>query len=129
MGLQCQQRKTSMDKPSLLQPLPTPDQPNIRVHTDLFGPMLTARCQHKIHPVHHQCFHEVCIGHKNKEVKTITKVIYSKWFCKFIIPVQIHTDGRKEFVNKLSNELFSLLNLQQTKTTPAHPQCNAQIEF
>jgi hypothetical protein len=50
------------------------------------------------------------------------------WFAKFGIPVQIHTDGGKEFVNKLSAELFQLLNVFHTKTSPAHPQCNAQVE-
>jgi hypothetical protein len=58
----------------------------------------------------------------------VVKAIFSKWFCKFGIPVQIHTDGGKEFVNKHSNELFTLLNVQHTKTTPAHPQCNAQVD-
>jgi hypothetical protein len=58
----------------------------------------------------------------------VAKAIFNEWFCKFGIPAQIHTDGRKEFVNKLSNELFQLLNVQHTKTTPAHPQCNAQVE-
>jgi len=38
----CQQQKKSADKPPLLQPLPTPDHPNNRVHADLFGPMLAA---------------------------------------------------------------------------------------
>jgi hypothetical protein len=65
---------------------------------------------------------------ENKEAETVAKAIFNKWFCKFGIPVQIHTDGGKEFVNKLSNELFTLLNVQHTKTTPAHPQCNAQVE-
>ncbi len=58
----------------------------------------------------------------------MAKAIFNEWFCKFGIPAQIHTDGGKEFVNKLSNELFQLLNVQHTKTTPAHPQCNAQVE-
>jgi hypothetical protein len=58
----------------------------------------------------------------------VAKAIFNEWFCKFGIPAQIHTDGGKEFVNKLSNELFMLLNIQHTKTTPAHPQCNAQVE-
>ena len=40
----------------------------------------------------------------------------------------MHTDGGKEFVNKLSAELFQLLNVRHTKTSPAHPQCNAQVE-
>jgi len=54
--------------------------------------------------------------------------IYRDWFAKFGIPAQIHTDRGKEFVNKLSAELFQLLNVQHTKTSPAHPQCNAQVE-
>jgi hypothetical protein len=37
-------------------------------------------------------------------------------------------EGGKEFVNKLSAELFQLLNVRPTKTSPAHPQCNAQVE-
>jgi hypothetical protein len=65
---------------------------------------------------------------ENKEAETVAKAIFNEWFCKFGIPAQIHTDGGKEFVNKLSNELFQLLNVQHTKTTPAHPQCNAQVE-
>jgi hypothetical protein len=65
---------------------------------------------------------------ENKEAETVAKAIFNDWFCKFGIPAQIHTDGGKEFVNKLSNELFQLLNVQHTKTTPAHPQCNAQVE-
>ncbi len=58
----------------------------------------------------------------------MAKAIFSEWFCKFGIPAQFHTDGGKEFVIKLSKELFDLLNVEHTKTTPAHPQCNAQVE-
>ncbi len=58
----------------------------------------------------------------------VAKAILNKWFCKFSILAQIHTDGGKEFVNKLSNKLFTLLNVQHTKTTLAHPQCNAQVD-
>jgi hypothetical protein len=59
---------------------------------------------------------------ENKEAEMVAKAIFSEWFCKFGIPAQINTNGRKEFVNKLSNELFTLLNVSHTKTTPAHPQ-------
>ncbi len=65
---------------------------------------------------------------ENKEAETVAKAIFSERFCKFGIPAQIHTDGRKEFVNKVSNKLFTLLNVQYTKTTVAHPQCNPQVE-
>jgi hypothetical protein len=64
----------------------------------------------------------------NKEAETVAKAIFSKWFCKFGIPAQIHTHSGKELVIKLSKELFDLLNVEHTKTTLAHPQCNAQDE-
>ena len=49
---------------------------------------------------------------ENKEADTVAKAIFNEWFCKFGIQVQIHTDGRKEFVNKLSNKRFTLINIQ-----------------
>jgi transposase InsO family protein len=64
----------------------------------------------------------------NKEAEMVADAIYKDWFIKFGIPAQIHTDRGKEFVNKLLAELFQLLNVQHTKTSPAHPQCNAQVE-
>jgi hypothetical protein len=59
----------------------------------------------------------------NKEAETVADAIFKDWFAKFGIPAQIHTDGGKEFVNKLLAELFQLLNVRHT-----HPQCNAQVE-
>ncbi len=64
----------------------------------------------------------------SKDAETVADAIYRDWFSKFRIPAQIHTDGGKEFINKLSEELFQLLNIRHTKTSPAHPQCNAQVE-
>jgi transposase InsO family protein len=64
----------------------------------------------------------------NKEAETVARAIFDNWFCKFGIPAQIHTDGGKEFVNKLSAEMFELLNVQHSKTSPYHPQCNSQVE-
>ncbi len=58
----------------------------------------------------------------------MAKAIFEEWFCKIGTPAQIHTDGGKEFVNKLLSELCELLNVQHTKTTPYHPQCNSQVE-
>ncbi len=62
----------------------------------------------------------------NKEAEADT--IYKERFSKFGIPAKIHTDGGKEFVNKVSAKLFQQLNLSHTKTSIAHPQCNMQVE-
>ena len=40
--LRCQQRKKSTNKKMLLAPLPIPECPNLWIHADLFGPMITA---------------------------------------------------------------------------------------
>jgi hypothetical protein len=97
--LKCQQRKKSTDKPPLLQPLPTPYKPNIRVHVDLFGPMLAARRQHKYIFCITDTFTKYALvtAVENKEGETVAKAIFSEWFCKFSILAQIHTDGGKEW--------------------------------
>jgi hypothetical protein len=64
----------------------------------------------------------------SKDAKMVADAIYRDWFAKFGIPAQVHTDCGKEFTKKLSAELFQLLNVSHTKTSPAHPQCNAQDE-
>ncbi len=64
----------------------------------------------------------------NKEAETVAMEIFIHWICRFGSPVQIHSDNGTEFVNKLSKELFKLLEIKHTTTTPGHPQCNAQAE-
>jgi len=101
----CQQRKSSTDKPP---PLLTPDQPNIRIHADLFGPMLAARRQHKYILCVTDAFTKYALvtAIKNKEAETVAKAIFSEWFCKFSIPAQIHTNmGKSSLINYLENFL------------------------
>jgi hypothetical protein len=56
----------------------------------------------------------------NKDAETVAKAVFENWFCKFGIPAQMQTDGGKEFINKVSAELFELLNVHHSKTSPAH---------
>jgi hypothetical protein len=107
--------------------LPVPDQPNVRVHADLFGPMLGTDKKSAYILCITDAFTKYAVVTKvdNKDAETVAKAIFNNWSCKFGIPVQLHTDGGKEFVNKLSAELFEMLN---SKTSPYHPQCNAQEE-
>jgi transposase InsO family protein len=128
--LRCQQRKLSRTKKVPLAPLPIPDQPNVRVHADLFGPMLGTEKKSAYILCITDAFTKYAVVTKidTKDAETVAKAIFDNWFCKFGIPAQLHTDGGKEFVNKLSAELFELLNVQHSKTSPYHPQCNAQVE-
>ena len=128
--LQCQLRKKVFRKPVPLSPLPITDQPNQRVHVDLFGPLKTSNNSNKYILCITDAFtkHAEVIPIENKQADTVATEIFNKWVCRFGSPIQIHSDGGKEFCNKLAEELFVKLNIQHTKTSPAHPQCNSQVE-
>ena len=128
--LQCQLRKKIMPKPVPLHPLPITDQPNQRVHVDLFGPLKASGNANKYILCITDAFtkHAEVIAIANKQADTVATEIFNKWICRFGSPIQIHSDGGKEFCNKLSDELFQKLDIKHTKTSPAHPQCNAQVE-
>ena len=128
--IQCQLRKKSNAKHVPLQPLPIVDQPNQRVHVDLFGPLKTPHGQKKYILCITDAFTKYAevVAIDNKQADTVADQILSNWICRFGVPVQIHSDGGKEFCNALAADLFKLLEIKHTRTSPAHPQCNAQVE-
>ena len=104
--------------------------PNEHIHVDLFGPLKTSECGKKYIICITDLFTKYAevIAIPNKEATTVAQSIMNNWICRFGSPIQIHSDGGKEFVNKLSAELFQLLDIKRTKTTMCHPQANAQVE-
>jgi hypothetical protein len=128
--LHCQQQKKSTNKWTPLAPLPILDHPNLQIPADLFGPMITADSNKKFVLCITDAFtkYAVVTAIASKDAETVADAIYADWFSKFRISAQIHIDGGKEFINKLSAKLFQLLNVSHTKTSPAHPQCNSQVE-
>ena len=65
---------------------------------------------------------------QDKEASTVAKNILNHWIYRSATPEQIHTDGGKEFFNKLNDGLFAFWDIQYTRTTPTHPQCNIQVK-
>ena len=106
------------------------DQPNQRIHVDLFGPLKTSENRNKFILCITDAFTKYAevIAIPDKQAETVSNEIFTNWICRFGSPLQIHSDGGKEFCNKLSNELYDLLDIKHTKTSPAHPQCNSQVE-
>jgi len=39
---------------------------------------------------------------ENMEAEIVTKAVFSGWFYKFYLPIQINFDRGEEFINKLS---------------------------
>ena len=114
--VQCQLRKRLSLKKLPLQPLPTTDMPNDRIHVDLFSPLKTSEHGKKYILCITDTFTKYAevVAIPNKKATTVAQSIMDNWICNFGSPVQIHSDGGKEFVNKLSAELFKLLDIKHT---------------
>ena len=51
----------------------------------------------------------------------------AEWiFCYFGLPEQLHSDLGKQFQSRLMAELCNLWRVDQTHTTPYHPQANGE---
>jgi hypothetical protein len=127
----CQaRRKDDRPQPCLITPLPQCSEGNQRVHVDLFGPLKTSESGKKYVLVMTDAFNKYVeiVATPNKEAPTVSLAIFNRWICRFGCPLEIVSDGGKEFVNNMSKELYQLLDIKHSKTTSYHPACNAQVE-
>ena len=127
----CQERRIDdRPQPHLLTPLPQCSAINQRVHVDLFGPLKTSESGKKYILVMTDAFSKYVeiVAAPNKEAETISLAIFNRWICRFGCPLEIVSDGGKEFVNKISQELYKLLGIKHSSTTAYNPKCNAQVE-
>jgi hypothetical protein len=83
--LRCQQWKKSTNKRTPLAPLPIPECPNLWIHADLFGPMITADSNKKFVLCITDAFtkYTVVTAIASKDAETVADTIYRDWFSKF----------------------------------------------
>ena len=126
----CQVTKKQHSAPHLLSPLPQCTAPNQRIHIDLFGPLVTSEHGKKMVLCMTDAFTKYVelVALPNKEAGTTGSAIFNRWICRYGTPLEIVSDNGKEFCNDLAKELYTLMDIQHTTTTPYHPQCNAQAE-
>ena len=55
-------------------------------------------------------------------------VVVQEFFARFGLPETIHTDQGRDFQSTLFKEMCRLLEIDQTKTTPWHPQSDGMVE-
>lgn len=112
-----------------LTPWPPTNEPNERVHVDLFGPL-------RGDPTFKYVAVITCAFTKwtevvpipNKEAPTVAKAIFEEWICRRGIMQNLVSDGGKEFANTILDELCKLMNVNNHIVTPYHPQSNGQVE-
>ena len=58
----------------------------------------------------------------NQEAVTIAETLVKEYICRYGVPQYLHTDQGRNFESKLIKEVCELLGINETRTSPYHPQ-------
>jgi hypothetical protein len=60
--------------------------------------------------------------------KRVAELFVKEWVYMWGEPMSLHTDQGSNFESELMKQVCTLLKIEKTRTTPYHPQGNAQVE-
>ena len=127
--VKCQARRKTGTMPHPLTPLTQCTAMNQRVHIDLFGPLKTTSTGKKYIFVATYAFSKYAelAPIDDKTAPNVARVLFDRWVCHFGTPLEITSDNGLEFCNQVSKELFKLLQIKHTHTSPIiHRQMQQQ---
>ena len=107
-------QKTKKDKrptTNFSSPLPQCTMPNQRVHMDLFGPLKTSGSGKK----HFLCITDAFTKYVELVAipdKSALSALFSRWLCRHGLPLEIVSDGGKEFCYEVVNEMLKLMSIK-----------------
>jgi transposase InsO family protein len=64
----------------------------------------------------------------NQEAATVAETLVANFFCRFGIPLELHSDQARNFESHLLQEVLQRLAVSKTRTTPLHPQSDGMVE-
>jgi hypothetical protein len=97
--------------------------PMERISTDVLGPLpITAR-RNKYVILVGDHFTKWIEGYAlpNQEAVTVAKKIVKEFVCRYGTFRQLHSDQGTNYESNLVREVCKILDIQKTRTTPAHP--------
>ena len=57
----------------------------------------------------------------NQEASTVADDLVTHFFCRFRVPIELHSDQGGNFKSRLLQEVLERLGVNKTRTTPLHP--------
>jgi hypothetical protein len=126
----CQQSKSKEPPPAPLQSMPIVEEPNCRVHIDLFGPLKTSKEGNKYVMVMTDAFtkYTELVAIEKKEADIVARAFFERWICRFSAPRLVISDQGKEFCNKVLDGVCERWKIDKKRTSPFHPQTNSSAE-
>ena len=69
-----------------------------------------------------------CFALQNQEATTVADKLVNEFISRFGIPRQLHSDQGTNFKSNVMKEICRLFGIDETRTTPFHPQPDGQVE-
>ena len=125
----CNRHKTHTSNRGALIPIYT-KAPFERVAMNIVGPLPRTQrgIRYILTVVDNFTKHVTAYALPDQEAVTIARVFLNEFISRFGVPYIIHTDQGANFESNMFKELFQLLNIKKTLTTPYHLQCDGHIE-
>ena len=101
-----------------------------RIATDICGPFPKSNKNNKFILVVTDYFSKFTEAYAipNMEAETVANKLVKEWVCRYGCPMQLHSDQGANYQSALFREVCKLLKIEQTRTTPYHPQSDGQAE-
>lgn len=64
----------------------------------------------------------------NQEAVTVASKLVNEVFCRFGVPLEIHSDQGRNFESQVFQEICKVMGIHKTRTTPYHPQSDGMVE-
>ena len=64
----------------------------------------------------------------HQEAVTVATKLVDEFFCRFSIPLQLHSDQGQQFESDVMKEVCQLPQISKTRMTPYHPQSDGLVE-
>ena len=65
---------------------------------------------------------------KDQKAETVANVLLNEWFYVYGVPERLHSDQGRNFESDIICQLCKLYQVSRSRTTPYHPEGNAQCE-
>ena len=64
----------------------------------------------------------------NQQATTVAEVLVNQFFCRFGVPMELHSDQGRNFESAVFQEICKLLQITKTRTSPYHPESDGMVE-